>query len=182
MSLVLKLRIPKNLEDSIKSMENYFENEHFQENNLITELIVNQVPSNQLDTFVDNLQKSFENDDVLQKLELIKNGEQDTSNLVCFNRSWIENYNFYFLNVKRESKQNNESVYNVIFYYYDQNLKLNLVDSIKTYLNFSSTIKFSYNQLKTYFFFKFAENAKKYCPNVDIFFSDEFKNLDLKIN
>ncbi|RMZ93145.1 hypothetical protein BpHYR1_051386 [Brachionus plicatilis] len=182
MSLVLKLRIPKNLEDDLKSMEQYFECDHCNENNLITELITNCVPSNELDSYVDSLHKSFENDDIRQKLELIKQGEQDTSNLVCFNRSWIENYNFYFLNVKKVNSQSNETIYKVVFFYYDHTLKPTLFSSCKSYFNILSSSKFTYNQLKCYFFFKFAEYAKKFCPSVNFFFSEEIKHLDLQIN
>lgn len=181
MTLVLKLEIPKSFEEVIKSMNNYFESEHFQENNSIIELIINNVSSNELDNYVNNLQKSFENDDIRQKFELIKRGEQDTSNIVCFNRFWIENYTFYFLNVKKINDQNNEPIYKVIFFYYDQTLKPKFFSSCKAYLNFVSSPKFNYNQLKYFFFFKFAEYAKKFCLNINVLFKEEIKHLDLKL-
>lgn len=182
MVLVFQLQIPKCFEENIKSMNNYFESEGFRENKLITELIINNVSSNELHNYVNNLLRSFENDDIRQKFDLIKRGEQDTSNIVCYNRSWIENYNFYFLNVKRTNDQNDEPIYKVIFFYYDQTLKPTFFGSCKAYLNFVSSPKFNYNQLKYYFFFKFAEYAKKFCPNIDVFFKEEIKHLDLKLN
>ncbi|CAF0717824.1 unnamed protein product [Brachionus calyciflorus] len=184
MSVRMVIHIPRDLESPIQSIEQYLECDNFSENNIIQEFIVSEVKSSNLNDYVNKLQKSFQNDDIRQKLELIKRGEQDTSNMVCFNRTWLEKYNFYFLNVKKMHAQNpeDEQNYRIVFFYYDQTLKLTSFNSFKSYLNLLSSPKFNFNHLKSFFFYKFAQYSKKFCPKVQFSFNDQIKHLDLNIN